>query len=72
MGYDMSAIETMAEKRGVLERACREHAWICLEHDPEVALARPVAEGEDFAWGEKVLAPSATAAAGPAPAAGRG
>ena len=69
MGYDVAAIETMAEKRALLERACRENAWICLEHDPAVALARPAAEGDDFAWRETV---PAGAAAAPAPAAGRG
>jgi len=54
MGYDMAAIETMAEKRALLERAIAEGAWVCLEHDPEVAFARPVANGDDFAWGETV------------------
>ncbi len=66
MGYDVAAFETMEEKRGLLERACRENAWICLEHDPEVALARPVPDGDDFAWGEKVPAAEG------APAAARG
>ena len=56
MGYDVAAIETMAEKRALLERACDEGAWICLEHDPETALARPTRQGEDFAWAEKVAA----------------
>ena len=56
MGYDMAAIETMDEKRALGERAIREHAWICLEHDPGIALARPVADGDDFAWGERVPA----------------
>ena len=65
MGYDVAAIETMEEKRALLERAARELAWICLEHDPEIALARPVAEGEDFGWSEKVGAASETAPAGP-------
>ena len=72
MGYDVAAIETMAEKRAVLERACRESAWICLEHDPEVALARPAAEDDDFGWREKVPAMNpgaAAAAASPAPVA---
>jgi glyoxylase-like metal-dependent hydrolase (beta-lactamase superfamily II) len=63
MGYDMAAIETMSEKRSLLERAVRERAWICLEHDPQVALARPEASGDDFAWAETV---PATAAAAPA------
>ena len=56
MGYDVCAIETMEEKRSLLERASREGAWICLEHDPEVALARPRAEGDDFGWAEMVRA----------------
>lgn len=65
MGYDMAAIETMAEKRALLERASRERAWICLEHDPETALARPVAEGDDFGWAERVPAAAETAPARP-------
>ena len=56
MGYDVAAIETMEEKRALLSRAAAERAWVCLEHDPEVALARPVAEGDDFAWRETVPA----------------
>lgn len=56
MGYDVAAIETMAEKRSLLARACDEGAWIALEHDPAVALARPVADGDDFAWAERVPA----------------
>jgi glyoxylase-like metal-dependent hydrolase (beta-lactamase superfamily II) len=56
MGYDVAAIETMAEKRSLLERATREHAWIVLEHDPDTALARPVADGDDFTWAERVPA----------------
>ena len=66
MGYDMAAIETMQEKSALLTRAAAEGGWICLEHDPVTAFARPVADGEDFAWAERVpaaagaLAPSAT------------
>lgn len=56
MGYDVAAIETMREKRLLLERAAAEGAWIALEHDPEVALGRPRADGEDFAWAETVRA----------------
>jgi glyoxylase-like metal-dependent hydrolase (beta-lactamase superfamily II) len=56
MGYDVAAIETMAEKRSLLERATREQAWIVLEHDPDTALARPVADGDDFTWAERVPA----------------
>uniref|UniRef100_A0A832I431 MBL fold metallo-hydrolase n=1 Tax=Eiseniibacteriota bacterium TaxID=2212470 RepID=A0A832I431_UNCEI len=59
MGYDVAAIETMEEKRALLARAVAEGGWICLEHDPRVALARPVADGDDFAWGETVAAPVA-------------
>jgi glyoxylase-like metal-dependent hydrolase (beta-lactamase superfamily II) len=54
MGYDIAAIETMDEKRALLTRAAAEGAWICLEHDPAIALARPVADGDDFAWAEQV------------------
>ena len=56
MGYDVAAIETMQEKRALLDRASAERAWICLEHDPEVALARPRADGDDFAWADTVAA----------------
>jgi glyoxylase-like metal-dependent hydrolase (beta-lactamase superfamily II) len=59
MGYDVAAIETMDEKRDLLARAVAEGAWICLEHDPHTALARPRAEGEDFAWAEQVPASAA-------------
>ena len=59
MGYDVAAIETMDEKRGLLARASAEGAWICLEHDPETALARPRAEGDDFAWAARVHAAAA-------------
>jgi glyoxylase-like metal-dependent hydrolase (beta-lactamase superfamily II) len=59
MGYDISAIETMAEKQSLLGRAADEGAWIALEHDPGTALARPVREGADFAWSERVGAGSA-------------
>ena len=62
MGYDVAAIETMAEKRSLLERAAAERAWICLEHDPRVAWARPIADGDDFRWAEEILAPEPAAA----------
>jgi len=64
MGYDVAAIETMEEKRVLLERASAERAWICLEHDPEVALGRPAAEGDDFAWAETVAAAEAAVPSG--------
>lgn len=60
MGYDIAAIETMAEKRDLLSRAAAERAWIVLEHDPGTALARPVEEGGDFAWAERVGASAAS------------
>jgi len=66
MGYDMAAIETMAEKRALLERAAAENAWICLEHDPRIALGRPRPDGEDFVWAETVPAAGAAGAAGSA------
>jgi glyoxylase-like metal-dependent hydrolase (beta-lactamase superfamily II) len=59
MGYDVAAIETMSEKAALLSRAADEGAWICLEHDPEIALARPRRDGDDFAWAETVSAADA-------------
>src|SRR5262249_10616764 len=56
MGYDVAAIETMAEKRALLERAHRDGSWIFIEHDPLVALGRPAPDGEDFLWSETVPA----------------
>ena len=50
MGYDVAAIETMEEKRALIGRAAAERAWICLEHDPQVELALPGADGDDFRW----------------------
>jgi len=61
MGYDVAAIETMAEKRELLARASAEGAWICLEHDPSVALGRPRPDGEDFTWAETVVAEAVSA-----------
>jgi glyoxylase-like metal-dependent hydrolase (beta-lactamase superfamily II) len=70
MGYDVAAIETMEEKRSLLARAVAERAWIVLEHDPEIAFARPAADGDDFTWAERVPADAtAAASAGPARAA---
>lgn len=54
MGYDVCAIQTMEEKRALLSRAIDEGAWICLEHDPEVALAKAARDGDDFKWSESV------------------
>ena len=62
MGYDVAAIETMAEKKSLLDHAVAEAAWVCLEHDPEVAWGRPGADGEDFTWLEQ--RPAAPAAVG--------
>jgi glyoxylase-like metal-dependent hydrolase (beta-lactamase superfamily II) len=56
MGYDIAAIETMEEKRALLTRASQEGAWIVIEHDPRIAMARPKADGDDFAWAEMVPA----------------
>lgn len=61
MGYDMACIETMEEKRTLLARAASERAWICLEHDPVIALAKPVAVDDDFAFDEKLPASGAAA-----------
>ncbi len=70
MGYDVAALETMGEKRALLDRAARERAWIFLEHDPLMALGRPEADGEDFRWGDTVaaaaLAPEGEGQAAPA------
>jgi glyoxylase-like metal-dependent hydrolase (beta-lactamase superfamily II) len=56
MGYDIAAGETMEEKRALLGRASAEGAWVCLEHDPTIALGRPRAEADDFAWRDQVPA----------------
>jgi glyoxylase-like metal-dependent hydrolase (beta-lactamase superfamily II) len=63
MGYDIAAIETMEEKRALLTRASREGAWIVIEHDPRIAMARPKAEGDDFGWAETVPAEPAQTSA---------
>ena len=60
MGYDIAAIETMAEKRSLLSRASAEAAWILLEHDPSIAWARPQPDGDDFSWAESVPATPTT------------
>jgi glyoxylase-like metal-dependent hydrolase (beta-lactamase superfamily II) len=65
MGYDVAAIETMEEKRRMLERAVEERAWVMLEHDPQVALGLPNRSGDDFGWEETVAAESAGAAPAP-------
>jgi glyoxylase-like metal-dependent hydrolase (beta-lactamase superfamily II) len=62
MGYDVAAIETMDEKRAILTRAAQEKAWVVLAHDPDTALARPVADGDDFTWAERVPATTGAAA----------
>ena len=62
MGYDVAAIETMEEKRALLTRAVAENAWIVLEHDPETAMARAKADGDDFAWAERVASQPGVAA----------
>ena len=62
MGYDVCAIKTMEEKTTLLERAASEGAWICLEHDPEIALARPERRDDDFAWAETMPAETASPA----------
>ena len=59
MGYDVAAIETMAEKQAILGRAAAEGAWILLEHDPLVAFARPAVDGDDFKWSETIAASAA-------------
>jgi glyoxylase-like metal-dependent hydrolase (beta-lactamase superfamily II) len=56
MGYDVEPLRSMAEKAAFLARASDEKAWVCLEHDADVALARPERKGSDFGWGVKVPA----------------
>ena len=56
MGYDVAAIETMAEKAALLGRAADEGGWICVEHDPLVALGKPTREKDDFGWAETIPA----------------
>lgn len=56
MGYDVEPLRTMDEKAAFLARACDEGAWVCLEHDPDIALARPTRKDPDFAWTETVRA----------------
>jgi len=56
MGYDVAAIETMEEKRALLERAVAENAWVVLEHDPETAMGKAATDGDDFTWAERVPA----------------
>lgn len=56
MGYDVAAIETMTEKRTLLARAAAEKAWVVLEHDPDIAFARPETNGDDFTWADRVAA----------------
>ena len=57
MGYDVAAIETMSEKHDLLGRAADEGAWVLLEHDPQIALARPERNADDFRWAETLPAP---------------
>jgi hypothetical protein len=40
----------------MLTRAVAENAWVMLRARPETALARPVADGDDFSWAERVPA----------------
>jgi glyoxylase-like metal-dependent hydrolase (beta-lactamase superfamily II) len=61
MGYDVAALESMDEKRALLNRAAGEGAWVMLEHDPAVALARPAAVGDDFEWAETIASSSPVA-----------
>jgi glyoxylase-like metal-dependent hydrolase (beta-lactamase superfamily II) len=70
MGYDVCAIQTMDEKKALLGRAIDEGAWVCLEHDPEIALARPARDGDDFTWSETVPAEGAAATPGAPPEGG--
>ena len=44
------------------DRAVAENAWIVLEHDPETAMGRAKADGDDFAWAERVASHPGVAA----------
>ena len=58
MGYDVAAIETMAEKRTLLERAVLSERGSCSSTTCR-SRWRPKREGDDFGWDEIVLAPGA-------------
>ena len=63
MGYDVAAIETMAEKRAAARaRGGRAARGSCSSTTPTPRMARPVEEGDDFAWSERVAATALTAA----------
>lgn len=40
LGYDLCAETLLREKAALLERAHRERAWVCFQHDAHLAMAR--------------------------------
>lgn len=40
LGYDLCAETLLREKEALLDRALREEAWVCFQHDAHTALAR--------------------------------
>jgi glyoxylase-like metal-dependent hydrolase (beta-lactamase superfamily II) len=57
MGYDLEPLRTLESKRSVLAEAVRAGWRIVFEHDPAVALGRPVLEGKDVVLRDVVAAP---------------
>ena len=59
MGYDLEPLRTLESKRAVLAEAVREGWQFVFEHDPAVAMGRPVQEGKDVVLKDIVAAPGA-------------
>jgi glyoxylase-like metal-dependent hydrolase (beta-lactamase superfamily II) len=66
MGYDLEPLRTLESKRRLLADAVREQWRIVFEHDPRIAVGRPVVEGKGVVLEDVLEAPSpAGAGAGP-------
>jgi glyoxylase-like metal-dependent hydrolase (beta-lactamase superfamily II) len=57
MGYDLEPLRTLESKRRLLADAVREGWRIVFEHDPRIAMGRPVARGKDVELENVVEAP---------------
>jgi glyoxylase-like metal-dependent hydrolase (beta-lactamase superfamily II) len=57
MGYDVEPLRTLESKRTMLADAVTGGWRLIFEHDPRVALGRPVREGRDLVLRDMVLAP---------------
>jgi glyoxylase-like metal-dependent hydrolase (beta-lactamase superfamily II) len=57
MGYDLEPLRTLDSKRRLLADAVSEGWRIVFEHDPRIALGRPVARGKDVELENVVEAP---------------